>query len=175
MYIGHVGAALAAKRVHASIGFAVLLVATYTPDWIDAGLCIAGVYNPQGVFSHSVPVVLLLAVIGCAIYGLRTRDWIGGVIVGGVVVSHMLLDWITGRKPAWPGGRMIGLGLYDLHPFIDLVVEGSLIIIGGLLYGRTLPWRQRAWISVLTMIAALLALQIGIDVARLLLKTLHKC
>jgi len=43
MYIGHVGAALAAKRVRRSIGLLVLLVATYPPDWVDAGLCVAGV------------------------------------------------------------------------------------------------------------------------------------
>ena len=35
MYIGHVGAALAGKRVRRSIGLLVLLVATYTPDWAD--------------------------------------------------------------------------------------------------------------------------------------------
>lgn len=174
MYIGHVGAALAAKRARASVGLAALLVATYTPDWVDAGLCLAGVYNPDAVLSHSVPAIALFALVGFAVYALRTGDRTGGFLVGGVVVSHMLLDWITGHKPTWPGGQMIGLGLYA-HPVADFIAEGALIVIGALLYGRTLPRRDRAWVDVSIMIGALLALQLGIDVAQMLLKTLPKC
>jgi hypothetical protein len=174
MYIGHVAAALTAKRARASIGLVVLLVATYTPDWVDAGLCLAGVYNPDAVLSHSVPAIALFALVGFAAYALGTRDWTGGILVGGVIVSHMFLDWITGYKPTWPGGQMIGLGLYG-HPIADFIVEGVLIVIGALLYGRTLPRRHRAWMDVSIMIGALLALQLGIDVARMLLKTLPKC
>lgn len=174
MYIGHVAVALAAKRARAGVALLVLLVATYTPDWVDAGLCLAGVYNPDAVFSHSVPAIALLALVGFGAYALKTRDWIGGLLVGGVIVSHMLLDWITGQKPTWPGGQMIGLGLYA-HPLADFIVEGVLIVIGALLYGRTLPFRRRAWLDVSIMIGALLALQLGIDLAHVLLKTLPKC
>jgi len=53
MYIGHVGAALVAKRARTSIGLLALLVATYTPDWVDGGLCLAGFYHPQAMLSHS--------------------------------------------------------------------------------------------------------------------------
>jgi hypothetical protein len=174
MYIGHVGAALAAKRARASVGLVVLLVATYTPDWVDAGLCLSGVDNPGGVFSHSVPAIALFALIGFAAYVLRTRDLTGGILVGAVIVSHMLLDWITGHKPTWPGGPMIGLGLYG-YPVADFIVEGVLIAIGAFLWGRSLPRRQRGWVDVSIMTAALLALQLGIDVAHMLLKTLTKC
>ena len=174
MYIGHVGAALAAKPARASVKLFVLLLATYTPDWVDAGLCIAGVYNPDGVLSHSVPVIMLFAVVGFAAYALTTRDLTGGVLVAGVIVSHVLLDWITGHKPAWPGGQMIGLGLYA-HPAADFVVEGMLIVIGTLLYGTTLPRRDRVRLDVSIMIGALLALQLGINVAHMLFKTLPKC
>jgi hypothetical protein len=86
----------------------------------------------------------------------------------------MLLDWITGYKSTWPGGPIIGLKLYS-HPALDLIVEGVLIAIGTLLYARTLPPRQRAWIDVSLMLGALLALQLGIDVVRVLFKTLPKC
>lgn len=174
MYIGHVGAALAAKRARASIGLLVLLVATYTPDWVDAGLCLAGVYNPDAVLSHSVPAIALFALVGFAAYALRTRDWKGGLLVGGVIVSHMLLDWITGYKPTWPGGSIIGLGLYG-HPIADFIVEGVLIVVGALLYARTLPPRRRPWIDISIMLGALLALQLGIDIAHMLFKTLPKC
>lgn len=174
MYIGHVGAALAAKRVRTSIGLFALLVATYTPDWVDSGLCLAGVYDPDGMLSHSVPAVVLFSLVGFTLYALKTRDWTAALVVAGVIFSHMLLDWVTGYKATWPGGPMIGLGLYG-HPVADFMVEGVLIVIGAVLYGRTLPSRQRPWIDVSIMLGALLALQLGIDIAHMMLKALPKC
>jgi hypothetical protein len=174
VYIGHVGVALAAKRVRPSIGLLVLLVATYAPDWVDAGLCVAGVYNPEGVFSHSIPVVAVLALLGFTIHGISSRDWTAAAVVAAVIVSHMLLDWITGYKPTWPGGTMIGLRLYS-RPIVDFAIEGVLIVAGAVLYGRTLPPRQRPWLDVAIMGGALLLLQLGIDIAHLVMKSLPKC
>jgi membrane-bound metal-dependent hydrolase YbcI (DUF457 family) len=174
MYIGHVGAALAAKRARRSIGLLVLLVATYTPDWVDTGLCFAGAYNPRGMLSHSIPAIALFAVIGFAVYVTGTRDWRPALVVAAVIVSHMLLDWITGYKPTWPGGPMIGLRFYD-HPILDFVAEAVVIVIGALLYARTLPPRKRPWVDVSAMLGALLLLQLGVDIAPMLMKSLPKC
>src|SRR6267143_2400146 len=174
MYIGHVGAALAAKRVRRSIGLLVLLVATYTPDWVDTGLCLAGAYNPEGILSHSIPAVALFAVLGFAAYATATRDWRSALVVAAVTLSHIFLDWITGYKPTWPGGPMIGLHLYD-HPMADFIAEAVVIVIGGLLYARTLPPRNRPWNDVSVMLGALLLLQLGLDIARMVLQTMPKC
>jgi len=174
MYIGHVGVALGAKRLRASIGLFPLLLATYAPDWVDTGLCVVGSYDPRSMLSHSIPAVLLLALFGFACYALATRDWSGALIIGGVIVSHMLLDWITGYKPTWPGGPMIGLEWYA-HPVLDFAAEGLVIAIGTLLYARTLPARQRPWRDVSIMFGALLILQLTIDVAHLLMRNLPKC
>ena len=174
MYIGHVGVALAAKRVRPSIGLLVLLVSTYAPDWVDGGLCLAGAYNPSGVLSHSIPVVALIALLGFALYAIKTRDWIGALVVGAVIVSHMLLDWITGYKLTWPGGTMIGLRLYD-RPILDFIVEGVVIVVGAGLWAQTLPPRKRPWIDVAVLLGALLALQLGVDVAHLMMTSITKC
>jgi hypothetical protein len=174
MYIGHVGVALAAKRVRPSLGLAALVVATYVPDWVDSGLCSAGVYSQQGMLSHSIPAVVLFALAGFSLYASKTGDWRGALIVAGVILSHMVLDWITGSKPTWPGGPMIGLRLYD-HPIADFAIEGVVIVAGAVLYGRTLPPRTRPWIDVTVMLGALLVLQMGIDVAHLLMKSMTKC
>ena len=174
MYIGHVGAALAGKRVRTSVGLLVLLIATYTPDWVDTGLCLAGAYNPEGMLSHSIPAIALFSAFGFAAYAAATRDWRAALVVAAVIVSHMLLDWITGYKPTWPGGPMIGLRFYD-HPIADFIAEAAVIVTGALLYARTLPPRKRAWIDVWSMLGALLLLQLGVDVARMLMKTLPKC
>jgi hypothetical protein len=69
---------------------------------------------------------------------------------------------------------MIGLRLYD-HPIADFVVEGIVIAAGALLYGRTLPPRRRPWLDISIMLGALLALQLTIDIAHLLMKSLPKC
>jgi len=174
MYIGHIGVALAAQRVRGTVGLLVLLVATYVPDWADAGLCVAGAYNPQGMLTHSIPAILLFIIVGFAAYAAATRDWTGAFVIAGVILSHMFLDWITGIKPTWPGGPMIGLGLYD-HPVVDFFLEGAVIVAGAMLYGRTLPPRRRPWRDVSIMAGALLTLQLTIDVARLLMKSLTKC
>lgn len=174
MYIGHVGAALGAKRVRASISLLVLLVATYTPDWIDTGLCLAGVKNKEGMLSHSIPAIALFALHGFVVYTMSVRDWRSGLVVAAVIVSHMFLDWVTGYKPTWPGGPMIGLRFYD-HPIADFIAEGLVIAVGALVYARTLPPRRRSWIDVSMMLGALLLLQLGLDVARVLMESLPKC
>lgn len=174
MYIGHVGVALAAKRVRVSVGLLSLLVATYAPDWVDSGLCLAGGYSSREMLSHSIPTVLLLAFAGLATYTRITRDRIGGLVIAGVILSHLFLDWITGSKPTWPGGPMIGLQLYS-HPIADFLAEGVVIVAGALVYARTLPPRRRPWLDLSVMLGALLALQLAIDVAHLVLKSLPKC
>jgi membrane-bound metal-dependent hydrolase YbcI (DUF457 family) len=174
VYIGHVGAALAAKRVRRSIGLLVLLVATYTPDWVDSGLCAAGAYNPHEMLSHSIPAILVLALAGFVCYGIATRDWTAALVIAAVILSHMFLDWITGSKPTWPGGPMIGFGLYE-HPIRDFIAEGVVIAIGALIYARTLPPRRRPWTDVSIMLGALLLIQLAIDVAQVLMKSLPKC
>jgi hypothetical protein len=174
MYIGHVGPALAAKRVRGSIALLVLLVATYAPDWVDMGMCVAGTYNPAGILSHSVPAVVILMLTGFAGYAAATRDWTGALVIAALILSHMLLDWVTGYKPTWPGGPMIGLELYN-YPVADFIAEGIVIVAGALLYARTLPPRRRPWVDLSIMLGALLALQLTIDIAHLLMKTLPKC
>lgn len=174
MYLGHVGIALGAKGVRRDIALIVLLVATYAPDWVDAGLCVIGAYDRNGMLSHSFPAVILLGTAAVAAYGFRTRDFTGSLIVGAVVLSHALLDLVTGYKPTWPGGPMIGLGLYR-HPLADLVVESVVIVAGVVLYRRTLPARSRPWIDAAAMLGALLLMQTAITAIRALTVALPKC
>ena len=174
MYIGHVGAALASKRARSSIGLLVLLIATYTPDWVDSGLCLAGAYDPGGMLSHSIPAVLLFALVGFIAYGAFTRDWRGALVVAGVILSHLLLDWITGYKPTWPGGPMIGLRIYE-HPMLDFAAEAVVIVVGAFLYAGTLPRRDRLWSNLSMMAGALLVMQLAIDIVHLMWKSLPKC
>lgn len=174
MYLGHVGIALAAKGVRRDIALLVLLVATYAPDWVDASLCVIGAYDRNGMLSHSFAAVTLLGSAAVAAYAFHTRNFAAGLIVGGVVLSHALLDLVTGYKPTWPGGPMIGLGLYR-HPLADLVIESVVIIIGVALYRRSLPARSRPWVDITAMLGALLLMQTAITAIRALTVSLPKC
>lgn len=174
MYLGHVGIALGAKGLKRDIPLLVLLIATYAPDWVDSGLCIVGAYDPRGMFSHSLPAVAVLLAIALATYRVKRLDMVSGLVVAGVIVSHMAVDWITGYKPTWPGGPMIGLRLYG-HPVANLILESAVIAIGVLLYRRSLPARSRPWIDVAAMLGALIAMQAALTVARALTAALPKC
>ncbi len=49
------------------------------------------------------------------------------LVIGVMVVSHGLLDWVTHRRdlPLWPGSALFGLGLWNSLPGA-FVVEGVL-------------------------------------------------
>src|SRR3954470_18133980 len=111
MYVGHAGVALGAKRFAPSAALATLIFATYLPDWMDAALCVTGRYHNAQMMSHSIPATLVLAALAAATQlGRKQRGVI--LVVALVVISHVLLDYITGIKPTWPGGPFIGLEMY---------------------------------------------------------------
>jgi membrane-bound metal-dependent hydrolase YbcI (DUF457 family) len=174
VYLGHVGVALGTKGVRPRIALLVLLIATYAPDWVDSGLCIVGAYDPRGMLSHSFPAVGALTALVVGAYALNSRDLLSALVVAGVVVSHMVLDWVTGYKPTWPGGPMIGLRLYG-RPALNLIAEGLVILAGVMLYRRSLPRRTRGWIDIGVMLGALVAMQAAITIARALTVSLPKC
>ena len=174
MYVGHVGAALAGKRARTSIGLLVLLIATYAPDWVDTGLCVFNSYDEAAMLSHSIPAVGVLAALAFLFYSIATRDVRGAVIVAVVVLSHYVLDLVTGYKPTWPGGPMIGLQLY-WHPVADFVAECVVLFAGVRLYAPTLPVKTRTWKDAGTMLMVLVVLQLGIDIGHMVMKGLSKC
>jgi membrane-bound metal-dependent hydrolase YbcI (DUF457 family) len=174
MFLGHVGAALGAKRVVPAATLAALVVATYLPDWIDAALCATGHYHDTQMYSHSFAAVAVLAVLAAVFQLARGRNRKVAAAVALVVVSHLLLDYVTGTKPSWPGGPIIGLGLYS-HPVIDFVVEAAVIVPGWWLYRATLPQSNRRWNDANLMLAALLLMQLGADLGRLLFPSINKC
>lgn len=139
MYCGHVAIALAAKSARLQLPLWALLFASFGPDWVETAQIACGVDHTP-LWSHSVPAVALGAVaagLGASVWRRSSRD---GALIAGVYVSHLLVDFITGSKPLGFGGRYVGAQLYS-WPKADFAVESTLIVVGWLIYRRSLPAR----------------------------------
>lgn len=175
MYAGHVGIAIGAKGLRKSIPLWFLIVASQLPDWADASLCLANIRTPiPGMYSHSLPAIGILALAAAAAYCVIERDVSGIILVIAVVVSHAAGDYLTGLKPTWSGGPVIGLELYR-RPVIDFLVESVVILGGWLLYRRSLPLDRRSSRQAFEMIGVLIVIQAGADVFMAFAKGLRKC
>jgi membrane-bound metal-dependent hydrolase YbcI (DUF457 family) len=153
MFVGHFAVALAAKRVSPRTSLGTLIAAAQLLDLVWPILLLAGVeqvriepgntaFTPLDFvhypYTHSLAAVLLWA----ALFGGANR-WRGGTRAGawtcaGLVLSHWLLDALSHRPdlPLWPGGPLVGLGLWNSVP-ATVAVEAALFIAGALLYGAT--------------------------------------
>ena len=175
MYAGHVGVALGAHGMRKAVPLWLLIIASQLPDWADAGLCLANVRTPvPGLYSHSLPAIGVLALIGAIAYCFAVRDVAGMLLVAAVVASHAVGDFFTGLKPTWSGGPMIGLELYH-HPAADFAIEAVVLVAGWLLYRRSLPEDRRSSLPAFTVLGALLAIQAGADIFLSFTRGLRKC
>ncbi len=175
MYAGHVGVALGAHGIRKAIPLWFLIIASQLPDWTDAAFCLANVRpSTPGILSHSIPAVSVLALLAALAYVIIMRDPAGMILVAVVVLSHAAGDYLTGLKPTWSGGPMIGLTLYR-RPVIDFIVEATVIAVGWTLYRSSLPPERRSAEPVFTMLGVLLLIQAGADVILSFAQGLRKC
>lgn len=175
MYGGHVGIALAGKGFRRTLPFWLLIVATQVPDWTDAAVCTAGISSPQSeMLSHSLPAIAVLAAVLSLVYYAGRRDAAGSALIACVVVSHALVDYLTGIKPTWPGGPTIGLHLYQ-RPAIDFVIEGAVILAGWMIYRRSLPDDRRSSAPAILLLVSVLLLQLAASASFALFPGMRKC
>ena len=162
MYCGHIGIGLGAKGLRPRVSLALLLIAAFGPDWFETALIAGGVSNTPG-WSHSIPAVavltLLFGLFALWCYGSRSD----ARFVAMICTSHILVDYLTGRKPLGFRGPRFGLGLYQ-YPLIDFVLEGAVLLVGWTLYRRSLPTaQQRRHPLLYALLVALLAMQALFD------------
>lgn len=175
MYAGHVGIALGAKGLRVPIPLWVLVVAAQLPDWADAGFCVVGIRSAvPGMYTHSFAAIAVLSALAAALYFGASRDAVSGAIVGAVVVTHVLGDYITGIKPTWAGGPLAGFGIYD-NPPLDFLVEAIAILVGWLLYRQTIAKPRRNTLPVNLILVALLLFQLAAVIAFSISPPLRKC
>jgi len=154
MFIGHYGpaAALAGRRIKLWHGF----VAVQFLDILWAPFVLLGVEHVRIVenftasnhfdlydmpYTHSLVMAVVWSIVAGAGYmALRKRAGLtGGFIIGALVFSHWVLDFVT-HKPdleLWIGGPKVGLALWDNRP-IAVSTEFALLVAGlGLYLART--------------------------------------
>jgi membrane-bound metal-dependent hydrolase YbcI (DUF457 family) len=158
MFVGHLAAALAAKRIEPRLPLAALIAATYGLDLLWPVFLLAGIeavrvapgataFTPIDFESYPWSHSLLLAVMWGGLAGwiaMRRGTSRMGFVMFALVVSHWVLDFVTHRPdlPLWPGGAKAGLGLWHSVP-ATIVVEGALFAAAIVLYLRTAPAADR--------------------------------
>jgi len=160
MFIGHFAVGFAAKRLAPQASLGTLFFAAQFIDLLWPSLLLLGIERVQIApgntaftpldfehypWSHSLLAVLGWSVlIGVACH-LARHDRRTSSILGVLVLSHWLLDFLTHRPdlPLWPGSAAVGLGLWNSVPG-TLVLEIGLFVLGILIYLRTTQARDGA-------------------------------
>jgi membrane-bound metal-dependent hydrolase YbcI (DUF457 family) len=126
---GHLGVAAGARGGWKRASLVWLIAGSVAPDVLDVGYAAVGVCNPDGRYSHTVPIAVLLALLlGGAAYAV-TKSRATALATAVMVLLHLPADLVTGYKVYWPGGPLLGLHLYE-RPLADFVVE-ALVLTGG--------------------------------------------
>ncbi|HEX6850684.1 MAG TPA: hypothetical protein VF139_04695 [Candidatus Polarisedimenticolaceae bacterium] len=180
MFLGHLGAALAAKRIAPETSLGTTFLAAQLADLAWPTLVLLGVETVKiapGItavtpldferypYTHSLVAAVLWSSGFALLYSLVRRDrrknaW----ILGALVFSHWILDWIS-HRPDLPltltGEARVGLGLWNSLA-ATLVVELAIFGGGVWLYARSTAPKDRVgrW-SFVALIAFLLAIYAG--------------
>jgi len=174
MLFGHLGVALAARKVEPAVPLGATVAGAFALDLLWPLLLLLGVetvrIHPGDTaftnlafdaypWSHSLVTVMAWSVAGMVIGRRLFGGWKAGAVLGALVLSHWLLDFVTHRPdlPLWPGGPLVGLGLWNSVAG-TLIVEGAIGLIGLALFVRTGAARDRVGRWALFGLVALIAL-----------------
>ena len=174
MFVGHLAVALGAKRVAPDVPLGATVAAAFGLDLVWPVLLLLGVetvrVSPGDTaftnlafdaypWSHS----LLTVVVWSVLIGLTGRHLLAsgraGIVLGGLVLSHWVLDFVTHRPdlPLWPGGSLVGLGLWNSIPG-TILLEAGLLAWGLSAYHRATTARDRTGTAALVALVALTGL-----------------
>ena len=159
MFIGHFGLGLAGRRLapRTSLGMLILgaqFLDLLWPVFLLLGFehvrLALGITKVRGLdfydypFSHSLSMAIRWSLAVGLLYYLVRRYRRGAWVVGGLVLSHWILDWVVHRPdlPLWPGGPKYGLGLWNSWVG-SISVEVLLFAAGIWLYVRSARARDR--------------------------------
>ena len=177
MFIGHYALAFGAKRLAPQVSLGTLFLACQFADLLWPTFLMLGLerveidpgntlVTPLNFVSYPYSHSLVMLLVWSALFALLYRVLRGGprtavMIVGALVFSHYVLDFIT-HRPDLPvtinGAQRLGLGLWN-YPGTALAAESALFIIGAAIYAGVTRERDRIGrIGLWALIATLAAI-----------------
>jgi len=174
MFLGHFAAGFGAKRWAPRVSLGWLILAPLLLDVLWPFYSLAGIERfriqtggapfhnlvfESYPWSHSLLMAIVYGVLATALYRWRTGDARGAAILGALVVSHWLFDWVTHDPdlPLWPGGPTTGLGLWR-STYGTVVLESLMFATGVGLYLSATRSRDRVGSIALWAFIVLIAL-----------------
>ena len=159
MFIGHFAVGFAGKRAAPRASVSALLFAALFADVLWPVLIAIGaeevriapgstVYTPLEFvsypWSHSLLMLIIWGALFAAFYRNRPDGRRTGLVLGLLVVSHWVLDWITHKPdmPLWPRGPRLGLGLWNSVSG-TMILEILMFGVGVLVYARSTRSRDK--------------------------------
>lgn len=154
MFIGHYALGLASRKISKLPSLALLFIAAQWLDLIWPIFVLLGIEtfhieigNTQITplsfdfypYSHSLLMAIVWGLMLGTVYYLFTKNKQGSTLLGALVLSHWVLDFITHRPdlPLSPFSDVkVGLGLWN-HSVLAIIIELGLFILGTVLYYRS--------------------------------------
>ncbi|MEO8578195.1 MAG: metal-dependent hydrolase [Gemmatimonadales bacterium] len=157
MFIGHFAVGMAGKKFAPGASLPSLWLAAMFADILWPILIAIGAeqvrivpgntaYTPLDFVSYPWSHSLLMLIVWGALFAAFFRNEPGGkrigLVLGSLVVSHWVLDWITHRPdmPLWPYGPKFGLGLWENIP-ATMAVELTMFAVGVWMYLKS-TWER---------------------------------
>ena len=171
MFIGHYALALSAKKIDNLPSLAILFIAVQFLDLLWPIFVLLGIetfaievgntaMTPLNFisypYSHSLLASIFWAILFAIGYFLIKKNKKGAVLLGILVFSHWILDFLTHRPDLQlsPFSSIrVGLGLWNM-PVATIIIEVGLFLTGVLLYIKTaVPKRKVAfWVLILSLV-----------------------
>lgn len=176
MFVGHYAAALAARAAEPRAPLWSYVLGCQAIDIAWSGLILAGV-EKAGVdpslpgsslvlsympYTHGLPTAVLWSIaVGAGLMLLLKLPRRVGVVLGLVVFSHWVLDFLVHRPdlPLLWDGPMVGLGLWN-YPLPEQVLEMGLLALAGAAWGWRRGLEGQGWKAPLGFLTFLLFLQV---------------
>ncbi|MGE5802327.1 MAG: metal-dependent hydrolase [Gemmatimonadota bacterium] len=153
MFIGHYALGLAAKHMAPRTNLGTLFVAPTLADLLWPVFLLLGWERAHVVpgpnpfltlwlddypISHSLLTLIAWGALFGFLYYRRRGDRRAALVIGVLVVSHWVLDFVTHRPdmPLYPGGPEVGLGLWN-DPVAAVIVESAMLLAGVAVYLRS--------------------------------------
>ncbi len=148
--IGHFAVGLAAKPAAPKVPLFVLLIATLILDLLYFFFAFAGMegVNKEIPWSHGLFMSVIWSVAAALLSARIFRDYRAGAVIGLLVFSHWVLDFISHpmgfghpQPPDLPllyhGSPKVGLGLYNSISVTQaILIEVAMFIPAAIVYAR---------------------------------------